>query len=101
MPSLVDVSLARYRMVFVRCVRVQATSSKEPGIVERFPWCFRGARFERVAIAIQRRQEEREYHRLAALGLVPPGVSLSDYRDQLRSTSSKEDHQHHRDIHGN
>lgn len=62
---------------------------------------FRGARFERVALAIQRRQEEREYHRLAALGLVPPGVSLSDYRDQLRSsTSSREDHQHHRDVHG-
>lgn len=55
-------------------------------------------RFERVALAIQRRQEEREYHRLAALGLVPPGVSLGDYRDQLRSTSSKEDHQQHRDY---
>lgn len=46
------------------------------------------ARFERVALAIQRRQEEREYHRLAALGLVPPGVSISELRDQLRSTTT-------------
>ncbi|CAN0010092.1 unnamed protein product, partial [Laminaria digitata] len=33
-------------------------------------------RFERVALAIQRRQEEREYRRQAALGLVPPGVTM-------------------------
>jgi len=58
-----------------------------------------GARFERVALAIQRRQEEREYQRLAALGLIPPGLSISDYRDQIRSATSLEDH--HRDIHGN
>ena len=34
-------------------------------------------RFERVALAIQRKQEEREYRRQAALGLVPPGVTTS------------------------
>lgn len=49
-------------------------------------------RFERVALAIQRKQEEREYQRQAALGLVPPGVSMSDFRDQFRPTAALEDY---------
>eukprot|EP00903_Cladosiphon_okamuranus_P012671 g11851.t1 len=83
------------------CERLRASREHARLVEQHAEILVLSLRFERIALAIQRRQEEREYHRLAALGLVPPGVSLSDYRDQLLSTPSKENQQHHRDIHGN